>query len=297
MNAQIQRSRLKINGAVMLIFTSHAWGNRKKADIKKIETSAEKSFLSLSKRLIESEKYKEVTNFQNSIRIWIDTNAVPSFFLRGAYLFNIKMVEEVEDYLRKQEEALKSKLDPLIEEYQQKINEASVSLSDQWNPADYPSPEELRKMFYFEWKWTIFDIPEGLPSKVFEAEKMKAENMWRESAEQISLCLRESFIKLIQHANSMLIPGEDGKNRKFKNSSFDNIEEFIATFKNRNIVNDKDLEELVEKAQKILIGVDDPQVLKTDMKLKKVVETNFKEIEMKLAEMIETKPNRKFDLE
>lgn len=295
MNQEI--SKIKIQNAVMLIFTTHSWGNRKKADTKKIETSAEKSFLSLSKRLIDSDKYKSILNFQNEVYNWINKNAVPSFFLRGSYLFNMSMVEEVETYLKAQSDILKEKIKPLLAEYEQKIAEAEEKLGDQFNLSDYPNLDVLRSSFSFSWKWTIFDIPEGLPEKIFQEEKLKAENMWRESAEQISLCLRQAFVELIKHANSMLEPNADGKTKGFKNSSFDNIDEFISTFKNRNIVDDKELENLVEQARKVLTNINDPQELKKDKEMKAIVSKNFSEITSKLDEMIAVKPSRKFDLD
>jgi hypothetical protein len=295
MNQEV--TKMKIQNAVMLIFTTHSWGNRKKADTKKIETSAEKSFLSLSKRLIDSDKYKSILNFQNEVYNWINKNAVPSFFLRGSYLFNISMVEEVEQYLKAQSDILKEKIKPLLAEYEQKIAEAEQKLGDQFNFSDYPNLDVLKSSFSFSWKWTIFDIPEGLPEKIFQEEKLKAENMWRESAEQISLCLRQAFVELIKHANSMLEPNADGKTKGFKNSSFDNIDEFISTFKNRNIVDDKELENLVEQARKILTNIDDPQQLKKDKQMKEIVSKNFSEITSKLDEMIAIKPSRKFDLD
>lgn len=295
MNQEV--TKMKIQNAVMLIFTTHSWGNRKKADTKKIETNAEKSFLSLSKRLIDSDEYKSILNFQSEVYNWINKNAVPSFFLRGSYLFNISMVEEVEQYLKVQSDILKEKVKPLLSEYEQKIAEAEQKLGDQFNFSDYPNLDVLKSSFSFSWKWTIFDIPEGLPEKIFNEEKMKAENMWRESAEQISLCLRQAFIELIKHANSMLEPNADGKTKAFKNSSFDNIDKFIATFKNRNIVDDKELEKLVEQARKILTNIDDPQQLKKDKQMKEIVSKNFSEITSKLDEMIAIKPSRKFDLD
>jgi hypothetical protein len=290
-------SSLKVQNAVMLIFSAHAWGNRKKADLSKIETPAEKKFLSLSKRLIDSDEYKLVRGFQTSVHDWIDRNAVPSFFLRGSYLFNMAMVEEVEKYLKEQNELLKSKLEPLAAEYQQKIREAEEKLGDQFDSSDYPTIERLKDSFSFSWRWTIFDIPEGLPSKIFEQEKMKAENMWKESAEQISLCLRESFVQLIKHAGEMLEPGENGKTKGFKNSSFEKIDQFINTFKNRNIVDDTELEALVEQAKGILKEVENPQKLKKDNLLRKIVSKDFKEISEKLTTMIETRPGRKFDFD
>lgn len=295
MNQEV--TKMKIQNAVMLIFTTHSWGNRKKADTKKIETNAEKSFLSLSKRLIDSDKYKSILNFQNEVYNWINKNAVPSFFLRGSYLFNMSMVEEVETYLKAQSDILKEKIKPLLAEYEQKIAEAEEKLGDQFNLSDYPNLDVLRSSFSFSWKWTIFDIPEGLPEKIFQEEKLKAENMWRESAEQISLCLRQAFVELIKHANSMLEPNADGKTKGFKNSSFDNIDEFISTFKNRNIVDDKELEKLVEQARKVLTNINDPQQLKKDKQMKEIVSKNFSEITSKLDEMIVVKPSRKFDLD
>ena len=295
MNQEV--TKMKIQNAVMLIFTTHSWGNRKKADTKKIETNAEKSFLSLSKRLIDSDKYKSILNFQSEVYNWINKNAVPSFFLRGSYLFNISMVEEVEQYLKVQSDILKEKVKPLLSEYEQKIAEAEQKLGDQFNFSDYPNLDVLKSSFSFSWKWTIFDIPEGLPEKIFQEEKLKAENMWRESAEQISLCLRQAFIELIKHANSMLEPNADGKTKAFKNSSFDNIDEFISTFKNRNIVDDKELEKLVEQARKVLTNINDPQQLKKDKQMKEIVSKNFSEITSKLDEMIAIKPSRKFDLD
>lgn len=292
----MNKQNLKVADAVMLFFTIRSWNNSRRADIKKIETSAEKKFLHLSKKLIDSKEYQLVTNYQGAVREWIKVNSVPSFFNKGAYLFKTSAVEMVDDYLTNQKNTLKERVFPLLIEFNTKIAEAQISLNDQFNPLDYPTIQELEDSFQFEWKWVVFDVPEGLPQKVFEKEKLKAENMWRESAEQISLCLRQAFVDLIKHANAMLQPGENGKTKGFKNSSFDNIDQFISSFKNRNIVDDKDLELLVSQAQKALTGINDPQSLKKDNVLRKTVSGEFKEISDKLSQMIETRASRKFSL-
>jgi len=291
------KNTLRVTNAAMLIFTTHAWGNRKKVDTKNIEAKAEKSFLSVSKKLIDSQEYKDILNYQTEVYDWINRNSVPSFYLRGSYLFSMNFVDEVEEYIKSAQETLKKMIEPLILEYQKKMDDAQERLGDLWNPNDYPSIQKLEGSFSFEKRWVKFDIPEELPSAIFKEEQIKAENMWKESAEQISLCLRQAFVELIKHANEVLQPDANGKTKGFKNSSFDKIDEFIATFKNRNIVNDKDLEELVQKANNILKTVDDPQELKKDAEMRNIVSNNFKEITDKLNTMIETKPSRKFDLE
>jgi|ADurb_H2B_01_Slu_FD_contig_31_1513308_length_8956_multi_7_in_0_out_0_11 hypothetical protein len=295
MNAKIES--LKIENAVMLIFTEHGWGNRKKADLSKIETTADKRLLSVTKKLIDSDAYRGVERYMREVSKWINQMSVPAFYLKGAYLFNRDFVSEVEEYLDNAKTVLREKVNYLIEEYEEKVEQARETLADQWNVNDYPNPQRLESSFRFSHRWIEIGVPQTLPKEIFQKEKEKAEKRWSDAAEQISLALRKSFIELIAHANRILQTDENGKTKGFKNSSFDNIDQFISTFKNRNIVGDKELEELVKKAEQVLVGVNDPQELKIDEELRDFVKGNFSEIEDKLSEMIETRPSRRFYFE
>lgn len=288
---------LEVQEAEMLIFTTHAWGNRKKADIKKIQSDADKGFLSVSKKLIDSDAYKAILSYQNAVYNWINNNSVPSFYLKGTYLFSRRMVPEVNQYISDANEALKGLVEALVVEYEEKINEARIQLADQWNPSDYPSVNQLRYSFGFEKRWVQFNVPTTLPKEIFIEEREAAEARWKEAAETIGLCLRKAFVEVIKHANEMLVVDANGKTRKFKNACFDSIDQFITSFKHRNLVNDEELEKLVEKARLVLVNVNDPQELKKDEEMRKVVSNNFKEIQTKLSEMIETTPSRKFNFD
>ena len=49
-----------LENSVLLSVNKHAWGIRKKADLSKVETAADKSMLSMSKKLIECKEYDAI---------------------------------------------------------------------------------------------------------------------------------------------------------------------------------------------------------------------------------------------
>ena len=291
-------TKMKLDkNSVAIIFGKHGWGNRKKADMDKVETETEKAMLSMSKKLIDSEQFRTIKNYQMDVRRWINAQAVPSFYIEGCYLLHASRIGEIEARLREHVNTLREMVEVLIAEYEDKIVEAEARLKGMFKRSDYPTASELRNSFYFEWKWVKFDIPDTLPKKIFEEEKAKAEKLWASSVEQISLCLRESFAELIKHAAGVLEPDANGRQKGWKDSSFNNVKEFITTFNSRNLINDVELQKLVEKADKVLSSIEDPQELKRDDDMREVVQKNFNDISKKLGKMIVTKPSRKFDLE
>jgi hypothetical protein len=76
-----------------------------------------------------------------------------------------------------------------------------------------------------------------------------------------------------------------------------NIQDFLDTFKSRNITNDSDLESLTGELAKVLHPNFDVAVVKADSQYKDTVHTSMAEIAAKLTAMIETVPGRKFRLE
>lgn len=291
-------AKMKIdNKAIMIVYTDHAWGNRKNGDKSKITTKADKTLLSFSKRLLDSNEFRDIKVHQAAVYSWLRRNTVPSFFIKGAYLLHVSSAEKIENFLIESRNSLSAVVERFLTVYEKQIEEIKERLEDQFNRKDYPSISYLRNAFYMEWKWISFDIPDTLPKKIFDSEKAKAEKIWGDAAEQISQCLRMSFVELIDHAKRVLEPTADGKQKRWKDASFDNVKEFIASFNNRNIVNDTELAKLVEKASKTLSSIEDPQELKRDDEMRTIVQNKFSEISKKLSSMIQVKPNRKFDLD
>lgn len=300
--------RLEIKDAVMLVFSVHGWGNRKKVDPKKMKTvdfefmkdSKKKNMFNTTKMLVDPKgELESIKNFQNTVvKGWITRRSVPSFFAEGSFLFRTDQVGVVEEYLKEKVRELKSLVEDFVSVYSNKIDEAETLLGPKhFNRKDYPTAQEMRERFWFEWRWVEFNVPQSLPDEVFKAEKKKAEAQWADAAEMITQSLRVGFKELIDYAVGVLKVGKDGKMVGWKNSTFDNIREFIELFQIRNITNDAELEALVAAAGKVLAGVDNPQDLKREPTMRRAVDKQFKEIVKTLDTMIEVKPKRRFSFD
>jgi hypothetical protein len=291
---------------VAIIFGNHMWGNSRKASLPTLIAKKgggvlgdeSQKRLKLTKQLIVSNEYDRVRNFMAEVKQWVVNRSVPSFFRDGCFLFKIGMVETVDEYLNNQRVLLDAVVDSLVAAYPTRISEAKGILEPDglFNANDYPTADELRGAFYWDYQWVSFVVPEGLPDGIREAAIERMSNMWEESALCITSALREGFKELITHAVDKLQIGSDGKPKVFRDTFVPNIQEFLETFANRNVTNDAELAALVEKARYIIGGVDDSQVLRDNMGMRTVVRNEFERIKTAMDGMVVDRPRRKFNL-
>lgn len=273
------------------------WGNRRKANIDAVDAhGADKNRLRLSKILIEADEYDAVVSHENETRARINAMSVPSFFRKGIQLISTEAIEKVEAYLHSRESEHRELVDAFAAVYPEKILEAQNRLGNQFDPEDYVRVDQLVQMFQVQWNWIAFGVPENLPQQLFEAEKAKAEAQWKEAGDQITLCLRDGFRKLVAAMAERLTPAENGEKKIFKNTLVGNLVDFIDMFGNRNITNDSELAALVEQA-KATIGSTTPDDLRSDDGLRAQMAEQFAALTQQVTGMIETMPTRKFNFE
>lgn len=297
---------------------SCAWGNTRKANIALVTMKTQDSILSgdvpqadekakeakakdrmqLKKQLIVSKEYDAIKSFMGEIRAWVYRNTVPSFFKEGFQLVKLDGVEGIEKRMRR---AVKEQLPALVEAflavYPQQIEEARKVLEPvgQFNANDYPPAEQMRRAFNITWNWISFTVPEGLPAELRQAEQDKLEKQFSDAGEQIKSALRVAFAELIKHAQERLTAAPGEKSKVFRDSMIGNIQEFIETFNQRNLLNDVELAQLVSRAKEILTGVN-AQKVRDSADIKNKVVSGMAEITAKLGEMVIEKPARLFDL-
>lgn len=281
----------KLRGAVGFTMKASVWGNRRKANIESVQTDADKKRMKLSKELIRAEEYDAIKSYIGELRQWVYQRTVPSFFREGFQLASLKAVSEIEGRMKKARVELAALVDKLVEVYPARIEEARVALNSQFNPGDYPPADVLRQMFDIDWNWISFTIPDDLPAELKEAEANKLQQKFKDAGEQITEALRVGFQELIKHAADKLKPGEDGKPKIFRDTLIGNIQEFIDTFQQRDLMNDVELQRLVDKAQEILIGVS-PEDLRKNEEIKESTRKEFESIASQLDAMIVTKKGR-----
>jgi hypothetical protein len=213
------------------------------------------------------------------------------------YLVKLDMVEQFEAQLQQGAAELRDELLPKFQAaYPGQVNEARIALNGQFREKDYPDVDKLPELFGVEWNWIAFSVPENLPEELRKAEEAKLEKQFQDAEQQIITALREGFQKLIDHAIERLQTPAGEKPKKFDDTLVTNIEQFIATFSARNLLNDAELEILVTRAKDVLTGVT-PDRLRAGPTVRDQVATQFSEIKKTLDGMLVYVPSRKFDFE
>jgi hypothetical protein len=164
-------------------------------------------------------------------------------------------------------------------------------LGELYNVADYPPVEVARKRFQFSWQYTDFGVSpqlENINRELFLREQKKAQEQWVEASGQIQQLLRQSMADLVNHLVTQLSPTADGKRRAFRSSSIENIDKFLEAFDARNITDDKELAQLVEKTRQLTQGLN-PEDLRTSDVARETTRNVFEQVKQTLTGMITTK--------
>ena len=287
-----------LENSAALILKQGRFGIERKADMSQVSVEADKNMLKMTKQLLDSPEYEAICKHQAATRRALRKKSVPLAILESAMLFHVNEIENISKYIATREAEEQELVNQFCEVYEMRREEARTRLNGQFDPANYPSVEVVRSMFYTKTRWVQFGIPDNLPEKIFQEEKEKAEKAWAEATDVITQTLRESFMRLISYASERLkiVPGE--KPPVFRNSLIDNIKEFIATFNSRNLTNDAELEKLVTRASELLARfMGDADIVRKNLDVRKYVQEQFEEISKTLDTMLINQPSRKFSFD
>ena len=249
--------------------------NKEKGEVVKDELEEQEDVLHLSKDILESPLLREVQRRQRDARVLVSCWALPTKMLKGGMsLMPIAEAERIDQGLTKTKDAWAEAVDVFIGAYPEAKERARGKLGVLFDERDYPTSEELRAEFKFDWHWVMLDVPDKLgsiSSEVFKKEQEKARAQWALAQEEVQDGLRAMLKELLDHAAERLEPERDGKRKILRTSTLENITEFLDTFAARNVANDADLDALVTDCRKVLSGVStkglkDSAALRNDMR-------------------------------
>jgi hypothetical protein len=272
-------------------------GNTRKVSTAHVEVDADKDLLRVSKHLLDSAELKAIARFDGEIRRYLYNLCLP--FEIGIHLLPIAALETVEHRLRQfgadREELVKA----FLSVYPSLCLDASKRLRGLYNPADYPSSDEVERQFGFSWQYVSFGVPDqlrGISQEVWQQEREKAAQRMAEASSEIQIVLRESMTKLVQHMAERLKDGDDGKPLRFKESTVANLIEFLENFEFRNVTDDQELQNLVKQARGLLqgVGVDD---LRSTGDLRTKVQQGMANLASELDTLMTRTGGRKFRFE
>jgi hypothetical protein len=116
----------------------------------------------------------------------------------------------------------------------------------------------VRSHFTFSWQYVSYGVPEQLreiSSRFFEEEREKAVVAMSEACSEIQQVMRASLLEMVNHLRERRSDQADGKPQRLRESTLQKLRGFLGTFDLRNVVDDQELKEQVEKARALLEGV------------------------------------------
>lgn len=273
--------------------TVRKWGGIKKIDKNRLAQMVESpEWMNASKKLVDPESLKPICKVGNAARTYLNTISLP-FPLQGMVFVPKDMISQVDEKLSEFKQEFNETVDEFVEGYDSLRETAMIYLADLFNEVDYPV--NIRDKFSISWRFIILDVPNGksgiLSPEVYEREKEKFIRTMDEARELAIQSLREEFSSMVERITDRFTQNVDGKPKIFKNATVESFYEYFETFRQRNIFNDNELAQLVDRAQALL---DDKSAesIRSNESVKESICNGMAEIEAAMADVLK-RPRRR----
>jgi hypothetical protein len=172
--------------------------------------------------------------------------------------------------------------------------EQKAALGNAFVRSDYKPADVVRRGFDF-W-YTIHNVGvlnlDGLPSEIVEQERIKERNARQAAVDEFKSVLRVTLLKYITALFNTVKPQEDGKSRRFYDSSVENVMEFIANYHKQDIADDLPTQAIVASLKQAFNGLT-PDMVKESSNLQATLTKKLAEAKAQLGALVE-ETGRKF---
>lgn len=258
-----------------------------------VQTDADPDLVRVGADILEAESYDAIVRADNEMRAWVRARSISCpLFNGGAYLIKRKLYAEIRDEVRAYLDVKRPVLvDAFLAEYEIKAAEGRRRLASMARDRDYPDVEKVGQSFGGAMRWFSVGSPEALRGVSDDEARREAAELRAEfarSLEAARVALRVEWSELVDRMVDRLTPGADGGRRRFTETLTANAAEFIALFRDRDFTDDRQLRELLDRADAMLRLVPDVDALKSDAELRERTRAVFAGIKAEVDVM--TKP-------
>ena len=262
-----------------------------------LTTDADMDRIKVSKTLYgNNPELEAIKKADTQMRTYLYNTCLP--FDMGIMLLPWGLVETVDTRLKAFAAEREALVDAFIKVYPQIVANAKEQLRSQYNETDYPNVAVARSKFAFTYRLLSLSVPGKLKSisaEMFKNETEKAAAQIQNALEDITLIMRQELLDMVTNLEDRLSPGDEGKPKKFKETTVTNLQSFLEGFDIRNVANDQELAKLVAKAKEIVGGTSAPS-LRSNAEFREKVCAGMASIKDQLAGLVEEK-GRKFRLD
>jgi len=245
------------------------------------------------KLLINPELLGPIKTSIQKARQLLAKSALP-FPVTGLYLVPKDSIVDVDGQLSLIQQEFVSKVDSFVSFYDEAREEAKMVLGNLFTETDYPF--NIKSKFRFDWRFVLIDIPNKasiLSPELYAREKEKFGALMEEAKELSMVALREEFQDVVSHMVERLSGNGNGKTKTIKSNMVNRFNEFLDSFKDRNLFNDDTLAELVNQARSALNTMQNPYALNYNHVARKRFSSEMNTLKTAIDQSIEDMPRRR----
>jgi hypothetical protein len=288
---------MNVKNAVLLVVHFHRFGIRRKLSSEKVSTDADKSLVSVAKRILDCAEFNNIFNHDYGTMDMLGKRSIPMIsFGNCTRAFAAEAVLDVNNLLIKRCAEREQLVEQFLDVYDERAGEARKRLADLAKPADYPPTAQVRAAFGIEWVWWQIGTPQGINAAVLDQTVRETRALWQRAMAEAVAMLRAELAKLVNHMVECLQPGEDGKPRRWQKSSLTNLQEWLELFSQRDLAQDNELAVIVTRLKRLSTGLD-ADVIKSNDALQQKLSVNLGKAGAELKKLVETAPSRKIALD
>lgn len=243
-----------LNQGVLIRLSIGLWEGKVKLPVSELnpDESVDKTLLTARKALIDGSHLDKLKKIRSEAYTYLYAHSYQSpikgiaFAPHGTALKIIQKFKEISGDIADAADAFCANMDTYI-------SEAEGRLGTLFDETEYPTGENLRRRFYFDYQ--VIELSEPSNPGIFDAEtfaeeKAKFVQMQQQLRDEIITTAREQFLELVSTmAENMSQPG-----KRFKKTSIESFLDFLKNFEAMNVTNDADLAALIDKAKAFTDG-------------------------------------------
>lgn len=268
--------------------------SRKVSGAQVLTTDADVSLLRVSKTLLESPELEAIRKHDSQLRKWLGNTCLP--YDIGIQLLPVGLIQQAELKLTEHKHERDILIDAFVTAYPKIKIESQKQLGTLYVESEYPTVEEVKAKFRFDWQYITFGIPGQLQKinpELYKQEQDKAAAQLQEAAHEVVAVMRGTLYEMVNHLKDRLTPGADGKAKILKEPAINKLKEFLNTFDLRNVTDDKELAIEVQKVRSLLGGTT-AAALRSSDEWREKIRKGMENVTESLGTMVEEKTGRKF---
>jgi hypothetical protein len=254
---------------------------------------AEGKYISAGKKLIDTgdSSFRAVTSVRTQATAYFKGMSLP-YPEPAIRLVPQGSIEQIDARMQTFRAELAEAVDQLDQRFGELKHEARDRLGDLYNDGDYP--DSLRGLFDLAWEFPSVEPPEylrRLNPQLYEQECDRVKSRFDEAVQLAEAAFLDELNKMVEHLAERLSGSEDGKPKVFRDSAIENFTEFFARFQRLNIRSNEELDQVVERARRVIDGVA-PQSLRDSDSLRQQITNQLSVVQSSLDGLMVDRPRR-----